>query len=48
MLRIAQLGISFGDLHNYSIGMITDMMTESTNDTLDYPELATTEDARRL
>lgn len=48
MLRCVQLGISISDLELLSIGLVNDMFIELTNDSYDYPRLATREDIDRL
>ena len=44
LLRVAQLGIPIRDLDLLTIGMVTDMLIEAENDTVDYPQMATQED----
>ncbi len=44
LLRCVQLGISIGDLHLLTIGMVNDMYAESRNDDVKYREIATQED----
>lgn len=44
LLRVAQLGISISDLDLLTVGMVSDIFTESANDDYEYPELATQED----
>lgn len=48
LLRCAQLGIPMRDLELLTIGMVTDMMIESGNDSYDYPQLPTQEDFDRF
>lgn len=48
LLRAAQVGISISDLDLLSIGMVSDMFTESSNDSADYAYLPTQEDIDRL
>lgn len=48
MLRAAQLGIPLRDLELITIGMLNEMYAEASNDTLDWPELATQEDMDRM
>lgn len=48
MLRVAQMGISFRDLALIDVGMVFDMMTESKNDSYDYPVKATQADFDRF
>ena len=44
LLRVAQLGIPIRDLELLSIGMVSDMFTEASNDDCSYATLATQED----
>ena len=44
MLRYAQLGLTVADLDELDMGLITDMMIESSNDTYEYPLIATQKD----
>ena len=44
LLRAAQLGIQIRDLELLTVGMVTDMMIEAENDSVDYPQLPTQED----
>ena len=48
MLRCKELGLSYDELHHYSIGMVNDMLAEKANDHYDYPELANDSDILRL
>ena len=49
MLRCVQLGLSIRDMDLLTIGMITDMATELSNDDSDeWQELATQEDFDRF
>lgn len=48
LLRCVQLGVSIRDLDLLTIGMINDMWAESSNDSYDYPLLATQADMDRL
>jgi hypothetical protein len=48
MLRIFQMGIRLCELEELEQGMILDMMTESANDSCEYPKLATKEDFARF
>lgn len=48
LLRAAQAGISISDLDLLSIGMVSDMFTESANDSAEYAYLPTQEDIDRL
>ena len=44
MLRCVQLGISIRDLDLLTIGMVTDMFSESQNDDCKYEEVASQSD----
>lgn len=44
LLRVAQLGIPISDLDLLTVGMVSDIFTESANDDYEYPELATQDD----
>lgn len=44
MLRAVQTGISIADLDSLEHGFISDMLTESANDSCKYQQLATQED----
>ena len=44
MLRYAQLGLTVADLDELDMGLITDMMIESYNDSYEYPLIATQKD----
>ena len=44
MLRCAELGLSDDALHNMSMGMVFDMMTEKGNDNHKYPYRMTQDD----
>lgn len=44
MLRCAELGLSDEALQNMSLGMVFDLFTEKTNDSVKYPYMATQED----
>lgn len=44
MLRCAELGLTADDLDTLTIGMVTDMLIEKSNDTADYPYKATQSD----
>ena len=44
MLRCAELGLTASDLDDMTIGMVTDMLIEKSNDTETYPYKATQED----
>lgn len=48
LLRAVQLGISVRDMDLLTIGMINEMYAEASNDTLEYPTLATQEDMDRF
>lgn len=48
LLRVVQLGVSIHDMDLLTIGLIMDMYTESTNDSVKYPELATQEDFNKF
>lgn len=47
MLRCCELGIN-QVLNDMTIGMVYDMLIEQSNDTHDYPTLATQEDMDKL
>lgn len=44
LLRAVQLGLTMQDLDSISFGMVLDMYTESSNDSVEYKEIATQED----
>lgn len=48
LLRCVQLGLRDDDMEHLTYGMVIDMFTESGNDTIEYPYLATQEDIDRL
>lgn len=48
LLRAVQLGVSIRDMDLLTIGLILDMYTESTNDSIKYPSLATQEDFNKF
>ena len=48
MLRCAELGLSDEALQNMSLGMVFDLFTEKTNDSVKYPYRATQEDIYSL
>lgn len=48
LLRAVQLGISIHDMDLLTIGLIMDMHTESANDNVTYPALATQEDFNKF
>lgn len=44
ILRAVQLGISISDMKYLTIGMVIDMLTESSNDQEEYDKIANQED----
>lgn len=48
LLRCTQLGLHYEDLEHMTVGMITDMMIERSNDEIEYPVMATAEDFRHF
>lgn len=48
LLRCAQLGLHYDDMEHLTVGMVTDMMIERSNDELEYPEKATQDDFKRF
>lgn len=49
MLRCSELGLVQDDvLASYTMGMVYDMLTERSNDHVDYPELASQTDFDRF
>ena len=44
LLRAVQMGLSLADLDSLEFGLVSDMMTESSNDDYDYQTVATQED----
>lgn len=44
LLRVAQLGVPISDLDLLSVGMVSDMFTESANDDYDWADLPTQDD----
>ena len=44
LLRAFQLGIHMEDLEKLEFGMVVDMFTESSNDTVKYQEIASQSD----
>ena len=48
LLRCVQLGLSIRDLDLLTIGMVSDMFTESSNDSVEYPTVATQSDMDRF
>ena len=47
LLRVVQLGLTLDDLDDLEQGMVSDMMTESSNDDHKYKYVATQEDFDR-
>lgn len=47
LLRSVQMGLSIDDLDGLEYGAVLDMMTESSNDDVNYPTLASQEDFDR-
>lgn len=47
-LRCFQLGLKMADLETLSYGFVMDMITESSNDSYNYRQLATQEDFDRF
>ena len=48
MLRCLQIGLSVADLDLLTIGAVFDMITEQSNDSFDYKEVATQADFDRF
>ncbi len=48
LLRCIQLGLHMDDLDQLTYGMVVDIMTEQTNDSHKYRQLATQEDFDRF
>lgn len=48
MLRAIQLGLRLTDLDALNFGDVIDMITESANDSYDWPRLATKTDFERF
>ncbi len=48
LLRCVQMGISIRDLDLLTVGMVNDMFCENSNDSYDYPIMASQEDMDRL
>ena len=48
LLRCFQMGIRLCELEELDQGLVMDMITESANDSYDYPSLATKEDFERF
>lgn len=44
MLRCKEIGLTFPETENITIGMVFDMLTERQNDEYKYPQKATQED----
>lgn len=44
LLRAIQIGLTLDDLDSLEYGTVTDMITESSNDSFEYKELASQED----
>ena len=44
MLRVKQLGLSFSELEDITVGDVTDMIIEQANDECEYPIKATQAD----
>lgn len=44
LLRCFQLGMHVSDLDELTVGMVTDILTESANDSYEYKPLASQED----
>jgi len=44
LLRCTQLGLHYEDMEHLTVGMITDMMIERSNDEFEYPIKATAQD----
>lgn len=47
LLRAVQMGLKIADLDGLEYGTVMDMMTESSNDDVEYPTLASQEDFDR-
>lgn len=47
VLRAVQMGLTLDDLDGLEYGAVLDMMTESSNDDLEYPTQASQEDFDR-
>lgn len=48
LLRCLEIGIPISDLDGLDIGMIFDMYLEKSNDSIEYPEIATQDDFDRF
>ena len=48
MVRCKELGLSFAEESEITMGMVMDMLAEKLNDTLKYPRVATQEDFDRF
>lgn len=48
LLRCTQLGLHYEDMEHLTVGMITDMMVERSNDDLEWPEKASADDFARF
>jgi len=48
MLRALQVGLRLTDLENITVGDLMDLLIESSNDSYDYPQVATKEDFARF
>ena len=48
LLRCCEVGLSMQDLEYLTIGLVSDMFTEKSNDNYDYPYVATQADIDKL
>lgn len=48
LLRCTEIGLSMSDLDELDMGMVYDMFIEHSNDSADYPTIATQADMDRL
>lgn len=48
MLRVVQVGLHVADLDALDFGDVMDMITESSNDTTEYKQVATQEDFNKF
>lgn len=48
LLRCTELGLSMEDLDELDLGMVFDMFTEKSNDSVNYAKVATQEDFDRF
>lgn len=48
LLRCTQLGLHYEDMEHLTVGMITDIMVERSNDDLEWPEKASADDFARF